>query len=64
MAAKDGRSKVRCGSQLLRPMGESIWPLVQNERPRAAYLARNVRERGFLVDHLMDLIQRSVVERC
>eukprot|EP00913_Durusdinium_trenchii_P003856 g3569.t1 len=48
----------------LKPMLEATWTLMQNQPPRCAFLARNVRERGFFVDQLLDLIQRSLTCRC
>lgn len=49
---------------VLRPKTEVTWTLMQNDHPRGAFIARNVKERGFLVDHLMDLVQRSSACRC
>lgn len=49
---------------VLRPKTEVTWTLMQNDRPRGAFMARNVKERGFLVDQLMDLVQRSSACRC
>jgi len=55
---------VNLNNGVLRPKSEVYWTLLHNDHPRGAFMARNVKERGFLVDHLMDLIQRCSTCRC
>ncbi|CAJ1404964.1 unnamed protein product [Effrenium voratum] len=48
----------------LRPLHEATWPLAKNIPPRSAHMATKWAQRGFLVDQLLDALQRSSTCEC